>query len=71
MKFVRMNFSDNDSIVCRNQDILNGIGTIKLELSYGKIGDYVPNPTYYKGPVDQSPFHRAHQAELELDHRVA
>ncbi len=69
--FVPMNWTDNPKLACRNDDIINGLGTITLHLCKGKIICTAPNPSYYPGPVDQSPIHRAHEAELDMTERTA
>lgn len=70
-KWVELKFTNDSSRACRNVDILNNIGTIKLDFSYGKEGKVIVNPRYLKGPVDQSPIHQAHQPDLDMTERTA
>ena len=68
---VPLNVTENDKRACRNAQILNGIGTIRFTLGWGKAemgpaGKYV----YPKGPRDRTPIARAFAMEHNLTERA-
>ncbi len=72
MLFVKMNYTDNVDIACRNQDVLHGLGAIKLNIRPGQLGtQIVVNPTYPSGPVDMAPVLRALEPDLDQTERTA
>lgn len=66
-----LNMTNDKSRACLNADILNGVGTIKLELTWGQ-PERVPAPkhVYPKGPKDQVPFHRTWAIESDIAYRT-
>lgn len=71
--FVPIVYTEKDELVCRNAAVLKGLGTIQLELCNGKMGDIYAvghKSRFYSGPADQSPLHRALEAELDMTERA-
>ena len=69
--FDTIQFTEDETIACRNAKVLDGLGTLKLKLMYGTAGSKpVENPTYPTGPIDQTPIHRALATELEVTERA-
>jgi len=65
-------FTSDASRACRNKEVLDGLGTIKLDLFHGEVGKPVlNNVSYYKGPEDQSPIHKTHQPDMDMTERIA
>lgn len=70
-KFVPIVFTDNESLACQNEKIINGLGTIELKFFHGTIGGQITSGHYAAGPVDQSPIYRGLAAQLNRTERTA
>lgn len=70
--FVPLVFTDDASRACRNQQIIDGLGSIKLELYKGEMAqEAVPVVQYDPGLTDQSPIHSGMMTELDMTERAA
>lgn len=64
-------YTHDIKLACKNEAILNGLGTIELNLAYCTVGAESHESTkFYDGPSDQSPLYHGMQAGLGMTERV-
>lgn len=64
-------YTNNESLACKNENILNGLGTVSLQLFYAQVGEESLPVDFPAGPVDQSPIYEGLKSELDLTERTA